>query len=149
MVDPYVYPGTAVLQNKPGFRDQAELDRFERFAVSLREGTLRVSDRDLHGTAAPAIIHRHLFQDTYAWAGEHRTVDISKGNNFLPVSRIDLGLGEVKRRLQASASPEMLAELKRAQQAGAPGTPEAFAAAIAGPTASSTTCTHSARATAA
>lgn len=37
-------------------------------------------------------VHRHLFQDLYEWAGEVRTVDISKSHEgadfFLPVSMI-------------------------------------------------------------
>jgi cell filamentation protein len=27
-------------------------------------------------------IHRHLFQDVYAWAGRYRTIRISKGNSM-------------------------------------------------------------------
>jgi cell filamentation protein len=35
-------------------------------------------------------LHRHLFRDLYDWAGEIRTVDISKGNTrFCNVARIE------------------------------------------------------------
>jgi cell filamentation protein len=70
--DPYCYPGTTVLTNRPGFRDQARLDAFEaevtaeRAAQPLPAGGLGYS----HYRA----IHRHLFQDVYAWAGKIRTV---------------------------------------------------------------------------
>ena len=35
-------------------------------------------------------IHRHLFQDIYAWAGKRRAVEISKdGKQFFPTSHFD------------------------------------------------------------
>lgn len=133
MAEPYLYPGTTVLQNKEGIQDQAELDRFERFSSAQRAKDLVVSDRDLHSTKAPAIIHRQLFQDTYAWAGQHRTVNIHKTDHFLPAGQIELGLAEVVRSLNASAPPAALAELKQAQRAGKPGTADAFAARVVAP----------------
>lgn len=77
--DPYCYPGTTVLVNKLDLRDQASLDGFEaeitaqRAAEPLPSGKLTFA----HYRA----IHRHLFQDVYAWAGKVRTVRISKGGN--------------------------------------------------------------------
>jgi cell filamentation protein len=78
--DPYCYPGTAVLKNRANIRDQDELDAFEHEAMLQRAeepypaGRLSVS----HFKA----IHRHLFQDVYAWAGRFRTVRISKGGSM-------------------------------------------------------------------
>lgn len=134
----YVYPGTTVLRNKPEFRDHAQLDEFERYAVSLRAGVLQISTRDLYSPAAPALLHKQLFQDIYPWAGQHRTVNISKSNSFLPASRIDLGLAEVKRRLDACAPPATLAALakrKHAPREGEPGAAETFAALLVAPVA--------------
>lgn len=77
--DPYCYPDTTVLKNRAHIRDQATLDRFEDDAASQRAeepypvGRLGVS----HYRA----LHRHLFQDVYAWAGKFRTVRISKGGS--------------------------------------------------------------------
>lgn len=77
--DPYVYPGTDVLKNRPGIRDVDRFRRFEAHAVRLRELELR------RQPAAPPFdlpalqrIHLQLFQDVYAWAGQLRTVKISK-----------------------------------------------------------------------
>jgi cell filamentation protein len=70
--DPYCYPGTNVLINKLGIRDGAALEAFEeeisrqRAAEPLPAGRLSIS----HFLA----VHRHLFQDVYAWAGKPRTV---------------------------------------------------------------------------
>lgn len=76
IADPYCYPGTAVLKNLPDLRTQEQLDEFEaastmqRIDEPLPSGRLTVR----HYQA----IHRHLFQDVYAWAGSFRTVRMSK-----------------------------------------------------------------------
>ncbi len=74
--DPYCYAGTTILKNIGGIRDQAALDAFEAISTAQRsdeplpEGRLSVT----HYKA----IHRHLFQDIFAWAGKFRTLRISK-----------------------------------------------------------------------
>ncbi len=75
-VDPYCYPGTAVLKNIPGIRVQAELDTFELLASAQRADEPLPSGR-LNSPHYQSI-HRHLFQDVYAWAGTFRTVRIGK-----------------------------------------------------------------------
>jgi cell filamentation protein len=75
--DPYCYPGTKVLKNLADLRRHSDLNTFElalttqRFAEGLPRGRLSVT----HYYA----VHRHLFQDVYAWAGKPRTVRIAKG----------------------------------------------------------------------
>jgi cell filamentation protein len=77
--DTYCYPGTTILKNKLDIRRQELLDEFEtemtdlRAAEPLPSGNL---DYDHYRD-----IHRHLFQDVYDWAGEVRSVRISKGGN--------------------------------------------------------------------
>lgn len=86
--DPYVYPGTDVLKNKPGLRDEAALRQFEyeqtaSRAIELRERPIP-GKFDLDHLKA---VHRHLFQDVYEWAGETRTVNIHKDAlPFAPVA---------------------------------------------------------------
>lgn len=132
MADPYVYPDTSVLQNKAGIRDRAYLDRFERLAVVTRTATLKLTDAQLYDATAASRVHEHLFQDVYAWAGKHRTVDISKGNAFLPVSRIDMGLHAVATQLRQDAPPAELAKLQAALRAGDATAPREAAARLAG-----------------
>lgn len=86
--DPYCYPGTTVLINRLGLRNQPELDAFEtevtgeRGAQPLPRGRLTYS----HYRA----IHRHLFQDVFSWAGRIRTVRIAKlGSAFCYPEHID------------------------------------------------------------
>jgi cell filamentation protein len=65
--------------NKLDLRAQEELDAFEAEISSARaeeplpEGTLSFTRYKA--------VHHHLFQDVYDWAGQVRTVRISKGGN--------------------------------------------------------------------
>jgi cell filamentation protein len=74
--DPYCYPNTTVLKNLRNLRTQTALTRFETAITAQR------FDEPLpHGRLSPThycAIHRHLFQDVFAWAGRYRTVRISR-----------------------------------------------------------------------
>lgn len=74
--DPYCYPGTTVLKNLADIREQAALDEFEAAMTALRAE--EALPRGRLGVAQYKAIHRHLFQDVYAWAGQYRTVRIAK-----------------------------------------------------------------------
>ncbi|MBH5372249.1 Fic/DOC family protein [Bradyrhizobium glycinis] len=77
--DPYCYPGTTVLKNKLGLREQRDLDAFET-EISFQRSTEAMPPGRLSYTHYRAI-HRHLFQDVYTWAGKVRNVRISKGGS--------------------------------------------------------------------
>lgn len=97
--DPYIDSKSGVLRNKLGIRSTVKLDRVERELVAQRisEG---VPDGDFTFAHLKAI-HRHLFQDVYAWAGEIRTVEINKGGDQFQFMRyIDTGMADVYRRLE-------------------------------------------------
>lgn len=99
--DPYLYPGTRTLRNKFGLTDGARLERLERLYAADRaaEGVPR-GDFDLAHLKA---IHRHLFQDVYDWAGDIRTVEISKGGSQFMLRRfIESGMADVHRRIVAA-----------------------------------------------
>lgn len=96
--DPYIYPGTSVLRNRLGIKESAELDRVERQLVRTRavEG-VPDGNFDLGHLKA---IHHHLFQDVYEWAGQLRTVEISKGGNQFQFRQyIETGMADVHGRL--------------------------------------------------
>jgi cell filamentation protein len=77
--DPYTYKNTTVLINKLDLKTQAELDDFEAEITSARaEEPLPEGALDFAHYRA---IHHHLFQDVYDWAGQPRTVRMSKGGN--------------------------------------------------------------------
>ena len=80
--DAYVYPDTEVLRNKADIRDEAALEAFEADACAVR--MLELIDNPIQGVfdlKHLCAIHRYLFQDVYDWAGEIRTVDISRGGS--------------------------------------------------------------------
>ena len=82
-MDPYVYPGTNVLKNLRGIHDPDRLSRFEmdmttRRLVELAHNALLGQFDSPHLQA----IHRYIFQDVFAWAGEFRTVNIGKSGDL-------------------------------------------------------------------
>ena len=96
--DPYVYPGTSILKNKFDIRDAAAFDETERELVAQRlTQNIPSGNFDLEHLKS---IHRHLFQDLYSWAGEIRTVEISRdGHQFQFRQYIETGMADVDRRL--------------------------------------------------
>lgn len=79
--DPYCYPGSAVLRNRLDIRDADRLAAFEGEIV-LERAAEPLPAGHLSSTHFLAI-HKHLFQDVYPWAGNIRTVRISKdGSTF-------------------------------------------------------------------
>jgi cell filamentation protein len=94
VADPYCYPGATVLRNIPGLREQAALDEFETAMTAQRADEPLPAGR-LSVTHYRAI-HRHLFQDVYAWAGSFRTVRISKdGSAFCYPEHIEREMAEL------------------------------------------------------
>ena len=81
--DPYPYPGTNVLKNLRGLTDPELLERFEARRTHRRIAEL--IDTPAAGrfdVAHLKAIHRYIFQDVYEWAGQFRTVNISKGGHL-------------------------------------------------------------------
>jgi cell filamentation protein len=95
-VDPYVYPGTSVLHNLLGIRDQQRLDRVEYELTYVRRVDLDEHPiRGGYDFNRLKETHRRLFQDIYEWAGRPRTVEINKGGSqFHPSAYIDTAASE-------------------------------------------------------
>jgi cell filamentation protein len=115
-MDPYVYPETNVLRNLRDIRDAEQLSKFEAITTSRR--TIELEHEPIQGRFDRwhiQAIHHHIFQDVYEWAGDFRTVNISKsGDPFaFPqhiVSSLDKICGELTRELPfASGDPERFA----------------------------------------
>lgn len=79
-VDPLCYAGSTVLKNLANLTNQSELDEFE-FAMYLSRAEEPLPAGDL-GYNHYRLIHHHLFQDVYEWAGQQRTIRIGKGGNW-------------------------------------------------------------------
>lgn len=115
--DPYLYPSSPVLRNRLGITDADRLDYVERELVAQRiaEG-VPTGDFDL---AHLRVIHRHLFQDVYEWAGELRTVEIAKGGHQFQFRQfIETGMTDVHRRLEKAGFLRGLSVSAFAEAAG-------------------------------
>ncbi len=92
-VDPdytYTDPKTGTLRNLAGLTDPDALLFFESGAVSKRIQELYENPIKIKGIESLFVIHKHLFQDIYAWAGEKRKVEISKaGKQFFPTTHFE------------------------------------------------------------
>lgn len=73
--DPAWYPGTEVLRNKGGFRDADQLREFEYTKTALREADAPTFPPTAQGFRD---LHKHLLGDVYEWAGELRTIGLTK-----------------------------------------------------------------------
>lgn len=92
-IDPeYVYtdPETGILHNLAGVTDHDTLTIVETGATAKRANELQKSPLQIKNAATLLDIHKHLFQDIYSWAGQVRTVEISKDDKpFFPVKRFN------------------------------------------------------------
>ncbi|MDF7665192.1 Fic family protein [Bifidobacterium sp. ESL0745] len=104
-VDPYLIAGTDVLKNLVGAKTQKDLLHAESMLVTYSSAILRSKQLHAEGTISQLCsIHRSLFFEVYPWAGEFRTVDISKGGStFLPVAFLATGSHHVESVLQKDA----------------------------------------------
>src|SRR5471032_1382526 len=108
----YCYPGSSVLINKLGIITGDALDAAE---IELTQARVDQYDPNVGDISLSALraIHFYLFQDLYDWAGDLRTVDISRGNTrFANVNRIEPEADKLFRQL---AQENHLTGLTRAE----------------------------------
>ena len=73
------YPGTIVLINKLDIRDEETLNEADTLTTYIN--ATKLEEQPLEGAFDVAhykAIHHFLFSDLYDWAGQIRTVNISK-----------------------------------------------------------------------
>lgn len=110
----YFYPetydariGQGVMRNLLGWRDRDALSGYEYRMTGVRQRQL-VAQPDLvahtFDAAHVRAIHRYLFQDVYEWAGQYRTVNMSKGfgRGFgdVDTGEVDRYLADVRRLVE-------------------------------------------------
>ena len=88
-IDPnnqYTYLNSTVLINKQNITNIEEAYRNEHLFVTRRLADLCLKTIEVYSISDILAIHKYLFQDVYAWAGQYRKVNISKsGNPFMPI----------------------------------------------------------------
>lgn len=98
---PYFLPGTSVLRNNFGVQDGSLLTHLEYVATAGRilQVHLRCQDSDLDVRS----LHRHVFGDVYAWAGEPRIVELRKHDSaFGSCARIPRALEALHTEIRAT-----------------------------------------------
>lgn len=86
----YIDPQSGILKNLVDIKDAADLMFFESVAVAKRLSEIHKKPIKISGVESLFAIHKHLFQDVYAWAGEERTVEINKeGKQFFPTNSFE------------------------------------------------------------
>jgi cell filamentation protein len=100
-IDPdytYTDPRTGILRNLQNITDPEVLLFLESSAVTKRLQELEENLIKIQGIDNLFDIHKHLFQDIYAWAGKKRIVEISKdGKQFFPTSHFDNAFRHIDR----------------------------------------------------
>lgn len=98
-LDPdYIYtdPKTGTLRNLAGIIDKKDLLFFESITVLKRTKELTEHPIKINNSKTLLEIHRYLFQDVYEWAGQKRTVEISKeGTPFFLTAYFDKGFAYI------------------------------------------------------
>ena len=102
----YPPPDEGTLRNLFDERDPVVLTRLEYVETARRQRELlagQVAIPKTYDADHVRAIHRHLFQDVYAWAGEFRSVNISKGagRGFgdVKTGEVDQLLDDVRKRV--------------------------------------------------
>ncbi len=103
-------PGSdgAVLRNLPGITSSAEMDAAEANAlIDAVDRLVRSYDEEHRFTASDICeFHRVWLGGIYAWAGEYRQVNVSKGNfMFAAAGRIPALMAEFERDALARCTP--------------------------------------------
>ena len=77
--DPYLYPGLKVMRNRLGIRQAQRLEQAAWELTALRAATIELGPL-VRGLPHLCAIHRQLYQDVFAWAGQLREEDIYQGD---------------------------------------------------------------------
>ena len=122
-IDPnnqYTYPdSTTVLVNKQNITNIEEAYRNEHLFVTRRLADLRLKTIEVYSISDILVIHKYLFQDVYAWAGQFRKVNISKnGNPFMSIQSFSTAQAYINRLIHtyyqtANSKDEIIKQLAK------------------------------------
>ena len=101
MIDPYVLKN-GILKNKRNITNEQKLDKAKASLTSDRLAEIEIKgSKGSFDFERLKATHYYIFQDIYDWAGQPRTIGISKGNsNFTPSYLIDHKIESLFSRLE-------------------------------------------------
>jgi len=98
----YCYENSNVLRNKLGLTDSGILHEAERRLAGLKiAGAKNAPIRGKLDFKHLCDIHKYIFGEIYEWAGQLRTVNISKGNPFCNFDVLDMYGADLFGKLKA------------------------------------------------
>lgn len=121
-IDPnhqYTYSNSTVLINKQNVTNIEEAYRNEHLFVTRRLADLRLKVIEVYSISDILAIHKYLFQDVYAWAGQFRKVNISKnGNPFMSIQSFSTAQAYINRLIHtyyqtANSKDEIIKQLAK------------------------------------
>lgn len=121
-IDPnhqYTYPNSTVLINKQNITNIEEAYRNEHLFVTRRLADLRLKVIEVYSISDILAIHKYLFQDVYAWAGQYRKMNISKnGNPFMSIQSFSTAQAYIDRLIHtyyqtANSKDEIIKQLAK------------------------------------
>ena len=96
----YTDPNTGLLRNIVNIDNEQLLTAFESMKCSERLEELSKNPIKIKNSTSLLDIHKYLFQDVYHWAGQKRTVEISKqGKQFFLTAYFDKGFEYIEKLL--------------------------------------------------
>ena len=99
--DPYLYGDVPVLKNIPGVKDAEELKRIEGDITRITMSIVYAKDYEKFNTETLQDIHRTIFGSIYEWAGEFRTIQMTKPEEVLGGDTVRYAYpAEIKQQLQ-------------------------------------------------
>lgn len=112
MRDPYLYDDVDVLKNLAGIKDSDILHKAEADITNLAMTAIYNIGFDRFDTATLQEIHRMIFGQIYDWAGEFRTIQMTKAEDVLGGDTVRYAYPkEIKKQL--TVSMKELSKLKR------------------------------------
>ncbi len=121
-IDPnnqYTYLNSTVLINKQNITNIEEAYLNEHLFVTRRLADLRLKTIEVYSISDILAIHKYLFQDVYAWAGQFRKVNISKnGNPFMSIQSFSTAQAYINRLIHtyyqtANSKDEIIKQLAK------------------------------------
>ena len=99
--DHYCYRGSSTLKNKLNIDNMDELEKAEREITAITARRISYSAPP-YSLEYMKNLHRQLFSDLYDWAGELRSIDISKGGTrFCNCGRMIAESNKLFKRLES------------------------------------------------